>query len=54
MGGKNPAVIFDDANLDEAVPAVVASMQFNSGQNMHVQLADLRPEEHLPALYNGV
>ncbi len=31
-GGKNPAVIFDDADLDEAVPAAAASMQFNSGQ----------------------
>ncbi len=31
-GGKNPAVIFDDADLDEAVAAVATSMQFNSGQ----------------------
>ncbi len=31
-GGKNPAVIFDDANLAEAVPSVAASLQFNSGQ----------------------
>lgn len=32
MGGKNPAVVFDDADLEPAVDSVVASMQFNSGQ----------------------
>ncbi|KAI5457553.1 aldehyde dehydrogenase domain-containing protein [Mariannaea sp. PMI_226] len=31
-GGKNPAVIFDDADVEEAARAVVASLQFNSGQ----------------------
>lgn len=31
-GGKNPAVIFDDADLPKAVKATVASMHFNSGQ----------------------
>lgn len=32
MGGKNPAVIFDDADLDKAADAAAASLQFNSGQ----------------------
>lgn len=31
-GGKNPAVIFDDADISKAVDAVVASIRFNSGQ----------------------
>ncbi|OAQ58710.1 ALDH-like protein [Pochonia chlamydosporia 170] len=31
-GGKNPAIIFDDADLDKAAESVAASIQFNSGQ----------------------
>ncbi|KAL7929354.1 aldehyde dehydrogenase domain-containing protein [Trichoderma chlorosporum] len=31
-GGKNPAVIFDDADLEKAAEAVSASIKFNSGQ----------------------
>ncbi|CEP61492.1 uncharacterized protein LALA0_S03e04060g [Lachancea lanzarotensis] len=32
-GGKSPAVIFDDANLDEAVKWTTAGIFYNSGQN---------------------
>jgi aldehyde dehydrogenase (NAD+) len=32
LGGKSPTLIFDDANLDEAVPACALSIGFNSGQ----------------------
>lgn len=31
-GGKNPAVIFEDADLEAAATSISASMQFNSGQ----------------------
>ncbi|RFU75939.1 aldh [Trichoderma arundinaceum] len=31
-GGKNPAVIFDDADLEKAADSVAASIKFNSGQ----------------------
>ncbi|MEP3602107.1 MAG: aldehyde dehydrogenase family protein [Stappiaceae bacterium] len=32
LGGKNPQVIFPDANLDEAVDAVVFGIYFNAGE----------------------
>ncbi|OAA58919.1 Aldehyde/histidinol dehydrogenase [Niveomyces insectorum RCEF 264] len=32
MGGKNPAVVFDDADLEPTINSVVASLHFNSGQ----------------------
>jgi aldehyde dehydrogenase (NAD+) len=32
LGGKTPAIIFDDADLSIAVPATQFSIQFNSGQ----------------------
>ncbi|KAH7127521.1 aldehyde dehydrogenase [Dactylonectria macrodidyma] len=32
LGGKSPAIIFDDTNLDEAVEATKTSILFNSGQ----------------------
>jgi phenylacetaldehyde dehydrogenase len=32
LGGKSPTVIFDDANLDEAVPGAATSIFLNSGQ----------------------
>jgi len=32
LGGKSPLVVFDDANLDEAVPAAQEAVMFNQGQ----------------------
>jgi len=32
LGGKSPTLIFDDADLDEAVPACTFSIAWNSGQ----------------------
>ncbi len=32
LGGKNPAIVFDDANMDRTVSGVVASTFYNSGQ----------------------
>lgn len=32
LGGKSPAVIFEDADLEKAVPATAHSIQWNSGQ----------------------
>ncbi|PGH23970.1 hypothetical protein AJ80_02032 [Polytolypa hystricis UAMH7299] len=32
LGGKSPAIIFEDADLEKAVPETVRSIQFNSGQ----------------------
>ena len=32
LGGNAPFIVFDDANLDEAVPAAIASKYRNSGQ----------------------
>ncbi|SCU96981.1 LAFA_0G09142g1_1 [Lachancea sp. 'fantastica'] len=32
-GGKSPAVVFEDANLDEAVKWTTAGIYYNSGQN---------------------
>ncbi|KAK4224185.1 putative aldehyde dehydrogenase [Podospora fimiseda] len=32
LGGKSPAIIFDDANLEKAVKQTQFSIQFNSGQ----------------------
>ncbi|PKS12576.1 hypothetical protein jhhlp_000784 [Lomentospora prolificans] len=32
LGGKSPAIIFDDANLDKAVAETMHSIQWNSGQ----------------------
>jgi aldehyde dehydrogenase (NAD+) len=32
LGGKNPLVIFDDADLQQAIPAAAASVVANSGQ----------------------
>jgi acyl-CoA reductase-like NAD-dependent aldehyde dehydrogenase len=32
LGGKNPCIIFDDANLDECVPTTVRSSFTNQGE----------------------
>ena len=32
LGGKSPTIIFDDADLEEAIPACTFSLHFNSGQ----------------------
>lgn len=32
LGGKNPAVVFEDANVDNAVTALVYNSHYNSGQ----------------------
>ncbi|MDE0842118.1 MAG: aldehyde dehydrogenase family protein [Porticoccaceae bacterium] len=32
LGGKSPCIIFDDANLDEAIPAAAMAIFLNSGQ----------------------
>lgn len=32
LGGKSPQVVFEDANLDAAVPAMVAGITLNTGQ----------------------
>ncbi|KAM0750761.1 aldehyde dehydrogenase [Meredithblackwellia eburnea MCA 4105] len=32
LGGKSPLIIFDDADLEKAVPAALWSIQYNSGQ----------------------
>ncbi|KAL8292351.1 hypothetical protein RQP46_001817 [Phenoliferia psychrophenolica] len=32
LGGKSPTIIFDDADLDQAVPACAFSINWNSGQ----------------------
>jgi aldehyde dehydrogenase (NAD+) len=32
LGGKSPQVIFDDADLDAAIPAIVAGITLNTGQ----------------------
>jgi phenylacetaldehyde dehydrogenase len=33
LGGKSPNMIFDDADLDEAVPGAAAAVFYNAGQN---------------------
>jgi phenylacetaldehyde dehydrogenase len=33
LGGKSPNIIFDDADLDEAVPGAAAAVFYNAGQN---------------------
>ncbi|WFE29956.1 aldehyde dehydrogenase family protein [Solwaraspora sp. WMMD791] len=35
LGGKSPNVVFADADLDAAVPAIVASITENAGQNCY-------------------
>src|SRR5271169_3139328 len=53
LGGKTPAIIFDDADLDIAVPATQFSIQWNSGQicmansriYVHEKIADKFKEE---------
>jgi aldehyde dehydrogenase (NAD+)/betaine-aldehyde dehydrogenase len=35
LGGKSPNVVFADADLDAAVPAIVASVTENAGQNCY-------------------
>jgi aldehyde dehydrogenase (NAD+) len=32
LGGKNPAIVFDDADMEKTVPGVVAHTFYNSGQ----------------------
>ncbi len=32
LGGKSPQIVFDDADLDKAVPAIVAAIVQNTGQ----------------------
>ncbi|KAM0789770.1 hypothetical protein ACM66B_006623 [Microbotryomycetes sp. NB124-2] len=32
LGGKSPAIVFDDADLDKAIPALDFSIRWNSGQ----------------------
>jgi aldehyde dehydrogenase (NAD+) len=32
LGGKSPQVVFDDADLDKAIPAMVAGITLNTGQ----------------------
>lgn len=53
LGGKTPAIIFDDADLSVAVPATQFSIQWNSGQicmansriYVHEKIADQFKEE---------
>jgi aldehyde dehydrogenase (NAD+) len=53
LGGKTPAIIFDDADLSVAVPATQYSIQWNSGQicmansriYVHEKIADQFKEE---------
>lgn len=35
LGGKSPNVVFADANLDEAIPAIVSCITENAGQNCY-------------------
>ncbi|MDI9918146.1 aldehyde dehydrogenase family protein [Rhodococcus sp. IEGM 1379] len=35
LGGKSPNIVFADANLDVALPAIVASITENAGQNCY-------------------
>jgi phenylacetaldehyde dehydrogenase len=32
LGGKSPCIIFDDTDLDEAIPEAVMAIFLNSGQ----------------------
>ncbi|GAB3348044.1 aldehyde dehydrogenase family protein [Amycolatopsis echigonensis] len=32
LGGKSPQIVFDDANLEQAVPEIVRGVTFNAGQ----------------------
>jgi aldehyde dehydrogenase (NAD+) len=33
LGGKSPQIVFEDADLDEAIPAIVTALTLNSGQS---------------------
>jgi aldehyde dehydrogenase (NAD+) len=33
LGGKSPQIVFDDADLDEAIPVIVSALTLNSGQS---------------------
>ena len=35
LGGKSPNILFADADLDTAIPAIVASITENAGQNCY-------------------
>jgi acyl-CoA reductase-like NAD-dependent aldehyde dehydrogenase len=50
LGGKSPAVVLDDADLDRAVPAAVASAFANAGQACSAQSRMLVPRSLLPAV----
>lgn len=39
LGGKSPTVIFEDADLEEAVPACCFSIQWNSGKSLEAGLS---------------
>ncbi|MFW6091802.1 MAG: aldehyde dehydrogenase family protein, partial [Actinomycetota bacterium] len=64
LGGKSPQVVFADADLDEAVPAMVAGITLNTGQvcaagsrvvverSIHRELVD-RLREHMATVTVG-
>jgi aldehyde dehydrogenase (NAD+) len=47
LGGKGPQIILDDANLDKAIPVVVASGFMNSGQACVAGTRVLVPESRM-------
>ncbi|KAF2841220.1 aldehyde dehydrogenase [Patellaria atrata CBS 101060] len=53
LGGKSPAVVFDDANFDDAVKATAKSVYWNSGQvciaNSRIYVQDTIAEKFVTA-----
>ena len=47
LGGHAPYVIFDDADLDEAVDGLIASKFRNAGPDLRVREPRVRPARHL-------
>ncbi|MBL4802006.1 MAG: aldehyde dehydrogenase family protein [Emcibacter sp.] len=60
LGGKSPILVFDDANMDKAVDAIMAGIFYNSGQMcsatsrllMHENIADELVEKLLTEIGN--
>jgi aldehyde dehydrogenase (NAD+) len=54
LGGKSPAILLDDANLDEAVPAALGVAFMNSGQACAAGTRLLVPSKQIDALKRAI
>jgi acyl-CoA reductase-like NAD-dependent aldehyde dehydrogenase len=54
LGGKNPSIVFADANLDEAIPAICQAIFFNQGEVCGSCSRTFVEESILPEAMDGI